>query len=199
MQSTVSGRAGSPRRTDRRMAAGRSGPVSKPFDITDGRNRYRPCPNCGAAEGMGLAWFRGTLAVECCYCGHRGPEIRGKPSAERDKAAFDGWNSPMRAGPVSEKRSAMTKPKQTGKPAKITVAELRDLRASLDDEQQSRIGLAEENRLVRQALDAFTSQVLQVRALLGQERDVLLTRVDALDIMLRILPAERAVDGQNTG
>lgn len=71
------------------------------FDITDGRNRYQPCPRCLAGIGMGLSVKAGTLAVECAYCGFRGPEISGVPgSAETDRAAFDGWNAVPRSQSV---------------------------------------------------------------------------------------------------
>jgi hypothetical protein len=79
------------------------------FDITEGRNRYEPCPACKADFGMGLSVkvakpiFK--LAVECS-CGFRGPEIECPdptipgaweawpvPSHQRDKQAFDAWNA----------------------------------------------------------------------------------------------------------
>ena len=64
----------------------------EPFDITDGRNRYEPCPKCGADFGMGLVVRKGTLAVEC-DCGFRGPEVAATPpSPKSDKAAFEAWN-----------------------------------------------------------------------------------------------------------
>jgi Zn ribbon nucleic-acid-binding protein len=62
------------------------------FDITDGKNRYEPCPACGADFGMGLVVRNGTLAVEC-DCGFRGTEIHSdQPSSQSDRAAFDAWN-----------------------------------------------------------------------------------------------------------
>jgi hypothetical protein len=76
------------------------------FDISSGRNRYEPCPQCNAAHGMGLITRRRQLAVEC-DCGHRGPELECPPlaqwatwpvpSGERDRLAFEGWNTAARA------------------------------------------------------------------------------------------------------
>lgn len=64
------------------------------FDITDGKNRYEPCPRCGAEFNMGLVTQKNLLAVQCMECGLRGPEIDNtRPSPENDKAAFDGWNT----------------------------------------------------------------------------------------------------------
>ncbi len=91
------------------------------------------------------------------------------------------------------------KPKQTGKQAAITVAELRDLRAERNEEHNWRMRLAGELGRETAALSSITTQVRHVRRLLMQERDVLLARLDALDILLLILPQERAADGQNTG
>jgi hypothetical protein len=56
------------------------------FDITDGRNRYRPCPRCERTFGMGLVTRRGKVAV-WCEC-----EFTGPP-AETDREAFDAWNA----------------------------------------------------------------------------------------------------------
>ena len=71
------------------------GTVVKPFDILDGSNEYRPCPKCHEPHGMGMITRNCRLAVECVLCGHRGPEIEEITdlSWERDKAAFDAWNS----------------------------------------------------------------------------------------------------------
>lgn len=66
------------------------------FDIRDGRNRYAPCPRCGATLGMGLITKTTGLAVQCAgSCDFRGPEIAvtGAWSPEDDRAAFDAWNS----------------------------------------------------------------------------------------------------------
>jgi len=71
------------------------------FDISDGKNQYRPCRKCGNHFEMGLRHRKGTLAVEYT-CGHRGPEIAVPPMDDpgwaanwnaRDKAAFDAWNT----------------------------------------------------------------------------------------------------------
>lgn len=48
------------------------------FDISDGRNRYEPCPSCDREDGMGLVALKQTLAVQC-FCGHRGPEVEVPP------------------------------------------------------------------------------------------------------------------------
>lgn len=67
------------------------------FDITDGRNRYAPCPKCGATLGMGLTLSRIGIAVECLACEFRGPESHLDPhlgwTPEVDRTAFDGWNA----------------------------------------------------------------------------------------------------------
>lgn len=75
----------------------------KPFDITDRRSKYQRCPKCSATFGMGLVTRGRHLAVECTECGHRGPEVEvpeigqwaawSVPSHERDRQAFEGWNS----------------------------------------------------------------------------------------------------------
>lgn len=72
-----------------------------PFDICDGRNEYAPCRQCNAETGMGLVARGNGLAVECSFCGHRGPEVEVpdlsdpnwlKDAANRDEAAFKAWN-----------------------------------------------------------------------------------------------------------
>lgn len=63
------------------------------FDITDGRNRYFPCPNCGKTCCAGLSTKKGVLAVMCLQCGFRGPGVdHDHPSAEKDERVFDAWN-----------------------------------------------------------------------------------------------------------
>jgi hypothetical protein len=64
------------------------------FDITDGKNRYRPCPECGATLNMGLVHVRSLLCVQCAFCGFAGPGIPdSKPCWQNDKKAFDYWNA----------------------------------------------------------------------------------------------------------
>lgn len=90
-----------------------------PFDITDGRNRYRPCAACHADHGMGLTSRpcrqegdkpinerSSVLFVECGFCGHRGPQIMMAPAVdtadairermELDRKAFEAWNAEIR-------------------------------------------------------------------------------------------------------
>jgi predicted nucleic-acid-binding Zn-ribbon protein len=74
------------------------------FDISDGRNRYKPCPKCASEFGMGLIskggkWAsgvglveKGTIAVQCTICGFRGPEVVNNTNGASDRAAFDAWN-----------------------------------------------------------------------------------------------------------
>lgn len=64
------------------------------FDICDGRNRYEPCPKCGAALGMGLSHTNAgtpnsSLSVHCGECGHRGPGIPAPNS--RVPADWKSW------------------------------------------------------------------------------------------------------------
>lgn len=74
------------------------------FDITDGRNRYAPCPRCGAALGMGLTSSKIGIAVECQACEFRGPEshldARLGWTPEVDRVAFDEWNALPRPAPL---------------------------------------------------------------------------------------------------
>lgn len=56
------------------------------FDITDGKNRYNPCPGCGATLHMGMTSKAGKPLVICIQCDHEGPRH------DTDKAAFDAWN-----------------------------------------------------------------------------------------------------------
>lgn len=79
-------------------------PTTKPFDITDGANRYEPCPACRRSFGMGLvtrtAENRNLLAVEC-DCGFRGDEVPtdGLSSSAADYSAFLAWNKMERRDP----------------------------------------------------------------------------------------------------
>jgi hypothetical protein len=66
---------------------------SEPFDITDGRHRYLPCPRCGATLNMGLCHRDDMLAVQCGYCQFRGPEVAGRVSEQKDRCAFNAWNA----------------------------------------------------------------------------------------------------------
>ena len=59
------------------------------FDITDGRNRYAPCPGCGGVACAGMGGGNGMTAVFCTVCGHRGPEFLN--SADSDRLAFEAW------------------------------------------------------------------------------------------------------------
>ena len=66
----------------------------KKFDISDGKNKYEPCPKCGALDGMGIT-SRGGMHVVCGYCNHDGKAFvvdRSNPTAA-DKLAFDAWNA----------------------------------------------------------------------------------------------------------
>jgi len=71
---------------------GTEGRVLEPFDVGDGINRYRPCPQCLSDSGMGLVSEDRALAVQCTRCGFRGPALKGSPSWQQDKWAFDAWN-----------------------------------------------------------------------------------------------------------
>ena len=65
----------------------------KPFDITDGKHRYRPCPECGATANMGLVHIKTLLCVQCQTCNFAGPGIPDpNPCWQNDKKAFDYWN-----------------------------------------------------------------------------------------------------------
>ena len=46
------------------------------FDITDGRNRYVPCPVCHSVVGMGISTRNGYQFVRCTSCDHEGPMIQ---------------------------------------------------------------------------------------------------------------------------
>jgi len=66
----------------------------EPFNITDGKNRYRPCPECGMAEGMGLVQREGRLHVLCVACQFLGPGVPNpRPCWQTEKKAFDYWNA----------------------------------------------------------------------------------------------------------
>jgi hypothetical protein len=73
-------------------------------EIGEGRNRYEPCPRCDATEGMGLAVIKGHLAVQCFFCGFRGPDIpiSGRRTPDHDQAALDRWNQIKRTEPRAE-------------------------------------------------------------------------------------------------
>jgi hypothetical protein len=63
------------------------------FDITDGRNRYVPCPVCHSVVGMGISTRNGYQFVRCTSCDHEGPMIQCiQPSSGIDKLTFDAWN-----------------------------------------------------------------------------------------------------------
>lgn len=73
------------------------------FDITDGRNRYEPCPACGIIWSMGLSGDKTDLYIVCGKCHHEGPrvEYRGMDAnAHRlrrmDRLAFEAWNEESR-------------------------------------------------------------------------------------------------------
>lgn len=64
-----------------------------PFDISDGRNRYAPCPQCKSDHGMGITSRNREQFVLCTLCKFEGPHFPYKvPSAELDKRVFDAWN-----------------------------------------------------------------------------------------------------------
>lgn len=65
------------------------------FDITDGGNKYQPCPECGVKIGMGLSSRRGKCYVQCGHCEAKGPQVPDG-GCEQDKAAFDAWNGMKR-------------------------------------------------------------------------------------------------------
>lgn len=76
------------------------------FDITDGRNRYEPCPKCGIDFLMGISSNGKVQYVICGKCDHRGPSVELPPQGEwetwpvdwheRDRLAFEGWNEESR-------------------------------------------------------------------------------------------------------
>jgi hypothetical protein len=67
------------------------------FDITDGRNRYEPCPGCGSLLDMGLTSRKGFVFVWCPHCNCEGPHIQQSyPLTEADRLAFNAWNSMKR-------------------------------------------------------------------------------------------------------
>jgi len=68
--------------------------MSEEFDLSDGKNKYKPCPRCRSDCGMGYISRRGFAAIECILCGFRGPEIAFEvPSWKVDKMVFDAWNN----------------------------------------------------------------------------------------------------------
>lgn len=83
---------------DQDASADPKGPV--PELVTDGfdRGRYDDCPNCGADEAMGYVYRSGFIAVQCYFCGCRGPEYAAAslPNRGADKLAFVGWNAMYR-------------------------------------------------------------------------------------------------------
>ena len=78
---------------------GDKGPVPQEsaFDITSPSNRYKACPKCGAAQGMGLSTRSGALSVLCTSCDFRGP------SGKTDKETFDAWNNIARGAGEGDK------------------------------------------------------------------------------------------------
>jgi hypothetical protein len=81
------------------------------FDITDGRNRYEPCPACGVSWSMGLSSNSTHLYIVCGECKHEGPRVdyRGMDTnAHRlrtmDRFAFEAWNEESRQAHMTGKR-----------------------------------------------------------------------------------------------
>lgn len=72
------------------------------FDITDGKNKYEPCPGCGATDSMGLA-SHGGIHVVCGYCDHKGKAfpIDRDDLTSADKLAFDAWNEESRVAALT--------------------------------------------------------------------------------------------------
>jgi ribosomal protein S27AE len=77
--------------------------VEEIFDITDGKNRYEPCPACGISWLMGLSGNRTHLYIVCGKCHHEGPRIeyQGMDANARrlrtmDRLAFEAWNDESR-------------------------------------------------------------------------------------------------------
>lgn len=67
------------------------------FDITDGKNKYEPCPKCGTEYDMAIS-SRGGIHVVCGECGHKGKSFEYDPHnrTAADKLAFDAWNAESR-------------------------------------------------------------------------------------------------------
>ncbi len=73
------------------------------FDITDGKNRYEPCPACGIEWLMGLSGDLSHMYVTCGKCHHKGPQIeyddtdvRARRLRTMDRLAFEAWNEESR-------------------------------------------------------------------------------------------------------
>lgn len=73
------------------------------FNITDGRNRYEPCPACGISWSMGLSGNMTRLYVVCGTCSHKGPQIEyhamdanARRLRTMDRLAFEAWNEESR-------------------------------------------------------------------------------------------------------
>jgi uncharacterized Zn finger protein len=64
--------------------------VKIPFDITDGRNRYAPCPGCGHVCCAGVITHGGMSAIECLNCHHRGPEFPYRVK-DVDLKMYEAW------------------------------------------------------------------------------------------------------------
>ena len=73
------------------------------FDITDGKNRYEPCPACGIEWMMGLSGVVGRIYVACGKCHHKGTQIeyddkdvQARRLRTMDRQAFEAWNEESR-------------------------------------------------------------------------------------------------------
>jgi hypothetical protein len=70
------------------------------FDITDGKNRYEPCPACGVEWMMGRSSCEGRIFIVCGRCRHKGPQIayddkdvEARRLKAIDRQAFEAWNA----------------------------------------------------------------------------------------------------------
>jgi hypothetical protein len=87
------------------------------FDITDGKNRYEPCPACGIGWLMGLSGSLTHVYITCGKCPHQGPrieyddkDVKARRLRTMDRQAFEAWNE--------ESRKAHGEGRKTDKDAK---------------------------------------------------------------------------------